>query len=65
MESSDNKKDDEFCVIVLDECLSNPCGYGKCIMTNGSQYRCQCHAQFTGNHCQSPIYGLFLMVLNV
>lgn len=47
---------------ILDPCLSNPCRYGRCLATNVGSYRCQCLAEFTGNHCQLITQSMVLLI---
>lgn len=38
--------------VEVNECLSNPCKYGKCIDLLAS-YKCVCNRGFTGIRCQN------------
>ena len=39
-----------FCVIAINHCLTDPCGYGEC-ENEGDGYECDCLPGFTGDNC--------------
>ena len=45
----------------IDECQSSPCIHGNC-SDHLSYYTCDCHAGYTGSHCQTGFFVILQIV---
>ena len=46
----------DSCQIMEDPCMVPRCNFGKCIPTDGINFKCQCHPGYTGSLCNEPLH---------
>ena len=54
-----------FLLTDVDECVRHQCGNGGSCVDGVNNYSCNCLVGFTGGHCETGQYTLFVAVVSV